>query len=273
MFRTLLLGGIFTLVLLLNGCATTGETRDPEFELKRTSQERDNLKGQLHDEQARSAAWQKQAGTAAEQLKLAQAQIARLGETNQSLAQANDELKGKIEERAKRELKRPEIPGSPLPTATDTALQQLAEKLRERVWYDRGRGAISFANDRLFDSGSDAVRAEGQAGLQALAAIVDQPELADFEVIVVGHTDAAPITKADTLQKHPSNWHLSVHRAIAVKDVLVKGGVPSGRVGVMGYGPERPISDDAARNRRVEIFIVRKGGVQAFQPVVPARGR
>ncbi len=259
-------------LFLLGGC-TTGERRDPEFELKRVTQERDTARTQCRDEQARAAALQKQLETTGEELKLAQAQAARLGETSKGLAEVNQELKAKLEERGQRALTRPEVPASPLPPAIDEALQQLAGRLRERVWYARGRGAISFANDRLFDSGSDVVRNEAQAGLQALATILQRPELAEYEVIVIGHTDAAPITKAETLQKHPSNWHLSVHRAIAVKDVLVKAGLSPARIGVMGYGPERPVGDDPGQNRRVEIFIVRKGGVQAFTPVVPARGR
>ncbi len=258
--------------LLLAGC-TASERRDPEFELKRTTEERNAARAQLRDEQARGAALQKQVESTGAELKLAQAEAARLGETNKTLAQANQELKTRLEQRATRELKRPEVPASPLPATVDEGLQQLADRLRERVWYERGRGAISFANDRLFDSGSDVVRNEAQAGLQALATVLQRAELAEYEVIVVGHTDASPITKPETLQKHPSNWHLSVHRALAVKDVLVKAGLSAARVGVMGYGPERPVGDDPAQNRRVEVFVVRKGGVQAFAPVVPRRGR
>ena len=250
----------------VRGARTNSEgPRDADFTLKRTTQERDNLRAQLADEQARVAALQKQIAAANEEMQLGRAQVARLNETNRSLTDTNEELKGKLQTRATRELKRPEVPGSPLPPPIDAALQQLGERLRERVWYDRGRGAISFANDRMFDSGSDVVRSEAQPGLQALAAILEKPELAEYEVIVIGHTDATPITKPETLQKHPSNWHLSVHRALAVKDVLVQAGLSAGRVGVMGYGPERPVGDNPAQNRRVEIFIVRRGGVQPFQ--------
>ena len=165
------------------------------------------------------------------------------------------------------------MPASPLPPKTDEALQALAGKFGDRVWYERGRGAISFANDRLFDPGSDAVRADAHAALHELAGVLATPELADYEVIVVGHTDSSPITKPETLAQHPTNWHLSVHRAIAVKDVLVKAGLPVERLGVMGYADNRPVATDPARNRRVEVFIVREGGVQAFQPVLPGGAR
>ena len=58
-----------------------------------------------------------------------------------------------------------------------------------------------------------------------------------------------------------------MHRAIVVKDVLVKAGLPAQRLAVMGYGPYRPVSDDRSRNRRVELFLVRTGEVQTFAPV------
>ena len=52
----------------------------------------------------------------------------------------------------------PTVPASPLPAKTDEALLALAGKLHPiALWYDRGRGAISFANDRVFDPGSDTV--------------------------------------------------------------------------------------------------------------------
>ena len=106
-----------------------------------------------------------------------------------------------------------------------------------------------------------------------MARILASSELAEFEAIVIGHTDATPITKPETLEKHPTNWHLSVHRAIAVKDVLVKAGLPATRLGVMGYADNRPVGDNPAQNRRVEVFVVRRGGVQPFQPVAPVRSK
>ena len=41
------------------------------------------------------------------------------------------------------------------------------------------------------------------------------------------------------------------------------------------YFPDVPSGrdDDVPENRRVEIFVVREGGVQAFQPVIPGGAR
>ncbi|NCF41171.1 MAG: OmpA family protein, partial [Planctomycetia bacterium] len=59
--------------------------------------------------------------------------------------------------------------------------------------------------------------------------------------------------------KHPTNMHLSTHRAISVRDALVKDGIAANRVQVAGYGEFRPVAENGKRgsatNRRVEIFL------------------
>lgn len=260
-------------ILALSGCAAPDKQRDTEFQLHKAEEEREALRLQLGGERARSAALQKRAEADEADLVTSRAEVGALHEQAERLNQRIKELQVPLEQMKTRELTRPSVPASPLPPKTDEALQALAGKFGDRVWYERGRGAISFANDRLFDPGSDAVRADAHAALHELAGVLATPELADYEVIVVGHTDSSPITKPETLAQHPTNWHLSVHRAIAVKDVLVKAGLPVERLGVMGYADNRPVATDPARNRRVEVFIVREGGVQAFQPVLPGGAR
>lgn len=271
MRRTAVLACSSVLLAYLGGCAAPAEKPDPVFQTRKLEQERDTARQQLNSEQAKNAALAKRLETNEEELKAARAKTGNLTEQVDRLTKHNAELQGVLDDLKTRELKRPTVPASPLPAKSDELLQALATKYGDRVWYDRGRGAISFANDRLFDSGSDIVRSDAHAGLTDLAGVLSSSDLADYEMIVIGHTDAAPITKPETLEKHPTNWHLSVHRAIAVKDVLVKAGLPATRLGVMGYADNRPAGKDPAQNRRVEIFIVRKGGVQPFQPVAPVR--
>jgi len=260
-------------LLAIGGCAAPDKQRDAEFQLHTAEEERDALRQQLGSERARSAALQKRAEADEVDLSATRAEVGAQREQVERLSQRIKELQAPLEQMKSRELTRPAVPASPLPPKTDETLQALAEKFGDRVWYDRGRGAVSFANDRLFDPGSDVVRADAHAALRELASALAASELAEYEIIVVGHTDALPISKPETLAQHPTNWHLSVHRAIAVKDVLVKGGLPAARLGVMGYADNRPIGNDPARNRRVEVFIVREGGVQAFQPVLPGSAR
>jgi len=269
--RLLIVIGCAAASAMLVGCAPGAQQQQAHFELRKLEQERDALKLSLHTEQARADALQQR--MEAEQLKWSatRAEVARLREQLDKLTQHNQDLQVALDRIRDRNLERPVVPVSPLPAAVDQALQALADRFSGRIWYDQARGAVSFANDRLFDSGSDVVRTDAHAALHELAAIMALPELTDHDVIVVGHTDATPITKPETLARHPSNWHLSVHRALAVKDVLATAGVPASRLGVMGYGDQRPVGDDPARNRRVEVFIVPRGDLQSFQPVRPGR--
>jgi chemotaxis protein MotB len=87
---------------------------------------------------------------------------------------------------------------------------------------------------------------------------------ADFDVIIVGHTCTRPIARSETKAKHPTNWHLSAHRAISVGFALQKYGYPAERTGVMGYGEYRPVADNAteagaSQNRRVDVYLVPRG--------------
>jgi len=265
---SMLLGTTLALACTL-GCAPTSEQRNQAFELRKVSQERDGLRQQLDTELAKNAALRKRVSDEVSKVNTSLAQANASRDYIEKLTQRNNELQTLLAERAQRPIERPAVPASPLPEQVDEALQTFANKSGQRVWYDRGRGAIGFANERLFELGSDAVRADAHAALHELADVLASESLASHEIIILGHTDPSPITKPETLARHPSNWHLSVHRAIAVKDVLVKAGLRAARLGVMGYAHYRPVGDDPAQNRRVEIFIVPKGGIQPFQPVRP----
>jgi len=256
-------------LLLLAGCAPTGG--ETSHELRKVEVDRDQARTALTAERALSAALRDQLATQQREHETTQAEANALRERVATLEQATRALQGLIEQRGTAAVTRPETPLSPLPPAIDQRLATYAGQLAGRVTYDRGRGAVTFANDRMFGSGSDVVRPDAVAGLVELAPLLagamrEHPDEA-YDVVVVGHTDDAPITRPDTMSKHPTNWHLAVHRAIAVKTLLVQGGLPEARVAVMGYSSFRPVSDDAARNRRVEVFLVPRGAIQSFEPV------
>jgi chemotaxis protein MotB len=86
-----------------------------------------------------------------------------------------------------------------------------------------------------------------------------------FDLLIAGHTDDVPIKKAATRAKHPTNWHLSVHRSISVLNIMTSNGIAPKRVSVRGFGEYRPIAENKAKqggnvaNRRVEVFIVPSG--------------
>lgn len=107
-----------------------------------------------------------------------------------------------------------------------------------------------------FDSGKAELKSAAVDVVRVLAAYVkDLPN----DVIVEGHTDSVPIRK----REYPSNFILSSVRAERVMDVLIQAGVARERVSGHGYGENRPVADNEtpdgrARNRRVEIVLVRR---------------
>ncbi len=149
-----------------------------------------------------------------------------------------------------------------LDPTTDALLQELASQFPDLIQYDPTRGMLRFASDLTFDSGSDVVKAEGREALAALASILKNPAAEPYDVIIVGHTDSQRIS-AGTAQRHPTNVHLSAHRSISVRRVLVDQGVTPGKMQVAGWGefrprvPNNPPRGDTPANRRVEIFLTR----------------
>ena len=148
----------------------------------------------------------------------------------------------------------------PLPTDLNDELELLAKNNPQLMSYDKKQGMIKLTSDLTFALGSDNVGDAAAAGLAKLAAILNSPSAGKYEVRIVGHTDNLPIANQKTKAKHPSNWHLSVHRAIAVKDTLSRAGITPVRLSVAGYGQFRPIAPNTSQgeraNRRVEIFLV-----------------
>ena len=148
----------------------------------------------------------------------------------------------------------------PLPDNINRALQELANAYPGLLTYDAKKGMVRFASDLTFDLGSAELRPNAAQSIERLAQIVNDASIASYEVKVVGHTDSVPIVNAATKAKHPTNTHLSVHRAIAVGQALINNSTDARRIQVAGYGPYRPVVAEgpggAAENRRVEIYLV-----------------
>lgn len=151
--------------------------------------------------------------------------------------------------------------GTPLPPEMNILLQDFA-KTSDMIDFDASTGMLKFKSDLLFNLGSDQLQAGAANSIKTLAGIMNSAEGKQFDMVIVGHTDDVPIKKPSTLKAHPTNWHLSVHRAISVEQQLTKGGIAPERLAVKGYGEYRPVEPNKpgkkgnAANRRVEIFIV-----------------
>ncbi len=151
-----------------------------------------------------------------------------------------------------------DINGGPLPAEVNAALSALAAQYPDVLQFDERRGMLRFAADFTFDPGSVALKPSAVAVLAKLASVLNSTEASAFEVVVVGHTDNVPIRKSAA--QHPTNMHLSAHRAIAVRDGLTHDGVQASRFLVAGYGEFRPMvangPSGAAQNRRVDVYLM-----------------
>ena len=114
---------------------------------------------------------------------------------------------------------------------------------------------IVMPSHLLFAPGSAALSPEGQEAMQRMAALLAN---LDNSVEVAGHTDTTPIENPS----YPSNWELSLARALSVADVLRAAGV-NGKIVATGYAESRLNEIDpgllpeqrAEAARRVELVI------------------
>jgi chemotaxis protein MotB len=154
---------------------------------------------------------------------------------------------------------------SALPVEVSTALEEFAEG-SDMVEFDSEHGLVKFKSDLLFERGSDKVTAGAAEAIETLSGILNSAVAQQFDIIVAGHTDDMRIGRAETRAAHPTNRHLSSHRAIAVAEQMETDGIASKRLSTRGFGEYRPVEDNLPNrggnpaNRRVEIYIVPQGG-------------
>lgn len=198
------------------------------------------------------------------------AALESLRREKQVVQQAKDDLEEsfrKLQDLYDREVARAdephELPPFALPRELDEALQAFAREHSDLVEYMPEYGMVKFRTaDLTFEPGSDEVRPAAEEALQQFVSIIRSPQAQDFHVYVAGHTDNMPIARPQTLERHPDNWYLSVHRAVAVQQVLKDAGLSPHRIGVMGFGEYHPIVENRPNrgghplNRRVEIWLV-----------------
>jgi OOP family OmpA-OmpF porin len=118
---------------------------------------------------------------------------------------------------------------------------------------ERARLALEGVTGIRFENDRDVIRAESEEILREVAAVLERhPEVR--RVRVEGHTDSNGSAAHNT--------RLSDRRASAVRRWLVeRGGIDAARLEAQGYGPSRPVADNAtdegrARNRRVELRVL-----------------
>ncbi len=249
-------------VVALTGCVSQKKYDELKFAERNCNAERQRLAQELADAKAQNSDLQDEISRLKSDLADKKRIIAALQQQISGAKEALTRMTSVYEKLATARIPSPQIQIN-LPPELDKALKDFATRHPNMVTYDSKRGLVKFVSDVLFDLGSDKVKPEAKKSLVELAKILTSPAVKNFDVVVVGHTDNIPIVKPSTRAKHPTNWHLSVHRAIAVMKVLEDNGVDPRILGVMGYGEYRPIASNdtpegRAKNRRVEVYILPK---------------
>lgn len=136
----------------------------------------------------------------------------------------------------------------------DDKVSEFAAQSGINVRYSKQGIHISFEGGLVFDFGQANINAKGFEFLDKIAALIQQNT---YAVRVEGHTDNVPIHT----QRFPSNWELSIARAVGVVNYFIETGkINPQRLSAVGYGESRPLLANnspvnRAKNRRVEIVL------------------
>jgi chemotaxis protein MotB len=231
----------------------------------------------LRTSQLRSQQIYARAQTAQQQADAANSSLAAINGQKQSLAQKNRELadrlnlansrldnlnseNNQLQQKVVSLLDRTRGLQNPLSDSATRKFEKLDE-IYKGFNFDPETGVSKFSSDILFDSGSSNIKSSARPLLAEFSKILNEGEARHLNILVVGHTDDKPISKASTRKTHPTNWHLSTNRANAVVERLKSYKLAERRMGVSGYSmfqPLKPNTTDKNRseNRRVEIFVL-----------------
>lgn len=134
------------------------------------------------------------------------------------------------------------------------ALQPLIDRKLVVVRHKPDWLEVEIRTDILFPSGVAQLSTSADTVLHSLADI-----LAPFPnpLRVEGFTDNVPISTP----QYPSNWELSAARAASVARLFASSGVTPARLGIIGWGEVRPLTDNATaegrnQNRRVLVVVM-----------------
>ena len=136
------------------------------------------------------------------------------------------------------------------------ALKEEIEKGYVAIETEGTKVIIHIMEKASFDSGLAEIRQEFEPVLAKISGLIDNNS---GNVSVSGHTDNVPISTS----RFRSNWELSTSRAVSVAHALLaQSPIDRERVQVTGHADTKPRAsndtpDDRAKNRRVEISIVR----------------
>lgn len=118
---------------------------------------------------------------------------------------------------------------------------------------------LRFKDSILFDPGKANIKNEAKEVLDGISQVLEEFDDNISRIRIDGHADTKPVNP----KRYPTNWELSTDRAVnVVRYFNEQRGIEASKLSAAGYGEYHPIYDNStkegmARNRRVEIFIVR----------------
>ena len=144
--------------------------------------------------------------------------------------------------------------------------KQVKKALGNRTTIKQDGDRFIVSSDILFGSGSYKLSADGKSQLKLLSNVIKDfenkiPSDIDWIIRVDGHTDKKPVLAGT--QGYSNNMQLSLLRATAVVNELVKNGVSKRRLVPSGFGDLHPtaLGNDKAtlqKNRRIELQLTNK---------------
>ena len=253
--------------MLAGGCVSSKEHENVRAERDAALMQRDQARVEASGLKAESEAYRGQLGAVTAEAGRKDAALTTMAgesaELRNQLAEANARAAAPaVESEPRYDQTAFSAGGGSLPFALQDALAGFARQNAGVVEFDAHKGAVRFKSDATFAPGSADLTAKGKLAAERLAAILSSKAGAGYELMVAGHTDGTPISKASTIKAgHKDNWHLSAHRAIAVGKVLQGNHVHPKRMAMVGYGEQRPVASNAtdagrSQNRRVEVLVL-----------------
>ncbi len=221
--------------------AAEAKVKELEEKIAELEQEREALNTRLSTSESRLTAGAAERRALEEKNAQLTALNEELARNTKKLAQAKEELEKRSSE-----------------------YENLAQSLKQEISDGKielselkGKMTVQLKDKILFASGSARVGKEGEA---ALSKIADALKTVQGKIIrVEGHTDDVPTGGG----QFPTNWELSLARAMAVVRSLQNAGVDPTFLSAAGYGQYQPIApNDSAENRslnrRIEIVLAPK---------------
>jgi len=258
--RSLMVSLVGTL-MLAGGCVSEQQYKEALAASRRANEQLVNCQNALRDVRVENQNLQGAVKARDMAISARDQQITQLQGAHTKLSQDFKELYAKYQAAVAGGQPQP-IGNIVLPAALDKALRAFAKNNPDVLEYLPEYGMVKLKSDLTFNPGSVDIKTASGDALRQFVQVLQQPAAAKFNVYIAGHTDDIPIRKPATMQRHPDNWYLSVHRAVAVQKVMTKAGLTAERIGVMGFGEFHPVAANApgkkgnVANRRVEIWIV-----------------